>query len=125
MQGLPFVLPHPAAATWIDTFEAAGVSLVITGWVNQNETSVVLAKGEAIRQAKLALSAAEVGLTDSSQVVILDRATKEARGAAHPAEIAAVEVVSPETDHDLDKIIDAEREAKSREDLLRDDALKE
>ena len=125
VQGLPFVLPHPAAATWIDTFEAAGVSLVITGWVNQNETSVVLAKGEAIRQAKLALSAAEVGLTDSSQVVILDRATKEARGAAHPAEIAAVEVVSPETDHDLDKIIDAEREAESREDLLRDDALKE
>jgi len=98
---------------------------VITGWVNQNETSVVLAKGEAIRQAKLALSAAEVGLTDSSQVVILDRAAKEARGAAHPAEIAAVEVVSPETDHDLDKIIDAEREAESREDLLRDDALKE
>lgn len=125
VQGLPFVLPHPAAATWIDTFEAAGVSLVITGWVNQNETSVVLAKGEAIRQAKLALSAAEVGLTDSSQVVILDRAAKEARGAAHPAEIAAVEVVSPETDHDLDKIIDAEREAESREDLLRDDALKE
>lgn len=125
VQGLPFVLEHPAAATWIDTFETSGVSLVITGWVNQNETSVVLAKGEAIRQAKLALNTAGVGLTDSSQLVILDRQSRSDTAPPYPQEIAAVEVVSPDTDNDLDKIIDAEREAESGEDLLRDDALKE
>lgn len=125
VQDLPFVLEHPAAATWIDTFETAGVSLVVTGWVNQNDTSIVLAKGEAIRQAKLALTHADVGLTDSSQLVILDRASKLEAGTTQPQEIAAVEVVSPETDQDLDKIIDAEREAESSEDLLRNDALKE
>lgn len=125
VQGLPFVLDHPAAATWIDTFEASGVSLVVTGWVNQNETSVVLAKGEAIRQAKLALTSANIGLTDSSQVVILDRPSKSGIAAPYLQEIATVEVVSPETDNDLDKIIDAEREAETGEDLLRNDALKE
>lgn len=125
VQGLPFVLDHPAAATWIDTFETSGVSLVITGWVNQNETSVVLAKGEAIRQAKHALTLAQIGLTDSSQVVVLDRASKDPIAATHPQDVASVEVVIPETDHDLDKIIDAEREAENNEDLLREDALKE
>jgi small-conductance mechanosensitive channel len=125
VQGLPFVLDHPAAATWIDTFETSGVSLVITGWVNQNETSVVLAKGEAIRQAKLALNTADVGLTDSSQLVILDRQSKSDAVATYPQEITTVEAVSPDTDNDLDKIIDAEREAETGEDLLRNDALKE
>jgi small-conductance mechanosensitive channel len=125
VQGLPFVLEHPAAATWIDTFEASGVSLVITGWVNQNETSVVLAKGEAIRQTKLALTSADIGLTDSSQLVILDRPSNSDIAAPYLQEIATVEVVSPETDHDLDKIIDAERKAETGEDLLRNDALKE
>ena len=125
VQNLPFVLDHPAAATWIDTFETSGVSLVITGWVNQNETSVVLAKGEAIRQAKHALTLADVDLTDSSQVVVIDRALKTAPETTAPQDVAAVEVVIPETDHDLDKIIDAEREAENSEDLLRIDALKE
>ena len=125
VQGLPFVLDHPAAATWIDTFETSGVSLVITGWVNQNETSVVLAKGEAIRQAKLALNTADVGLTDSSQVVIIDRQSKSEAAATYPQEITTVEAVRPDTDNDLDKIIDAEREAETGEDLLRNDALKE
>ena len=125
VRGLPFVLEHPAAATWIDTFEPSGVKLVITGWVNQNETSVVLAKGEAIRQIKLALDAAHIVMTDSSQLVVLDRKSTAAEGSLAPREIAAVQAVSPETDSDLDRIIDAEREAESGEDLLRDDALKE
>ena len=125
VQRLPFVLEQPAAATWIDTFETSGVSLVITGWVNQNETSVVLAKGEAIRQAKLALASAHIGLTDSSQVVVLDRAEKPDHTTIIQQETATVEAVSPNTDNDLDKIIDAERDAESGEDLLREDALKE
>lgn len=125
VQDLPFVLAHPAAATWIDTYETSGVSLVITGWVNQNETSVVLAKGEAIRQAKLALVNAQIGLTDSSQLVVIDRADKSGGQGMTAQETATVEIVRPETDHDLNRIIEAEREAESTEDLLRDDALKE
>jgi small-conductance mechanosensitive channel len=125
VQRLPFVLDHPAAATWIDTFETSGASLVITGWVNQNETSIVLAKGEAIRQVKLALSDADVAMTDSSQVVVLDRKSPIDPIAVPQAETATIAPVSPDTDSDLDRIIDAERESDRTEDLLRDDALKE
>ena len=125
VQKLPFVLEHPAAATWIDTFETSGASLVITGWVDQNETSIVLAKGEAIRQVKQALSDASVAMTDSSQVVVLDRKSQAEAMAAAPQEAPEVAPVTPATDSDLDRIIDAEREAESSEDLLRDDALKE
>lgn len=125
VQDLPFVMDHPAAATWIDTFEASGASLVITGWVDQNETSIVLAKGEAIRQVKGALSNADVAITDSSQVVVLDRKSQAQAAAAAPQEATDIAPVSPNTDTDLDRIINAEREAESSEDLLRDDALKE
>ncbi|MFT5625393.1 MAG: small conductance mechanosensitive channel [Yoonia sp.] len=69
VQSLPFVLDQPAAATWVDSIGASGmtlvmlvmlVMLVITGWVNQNETSTVLAKGEAIRQVKGTLNRVEM-----------------------------------------------------------------
>jgi small-conductance mechanosensitive channel len=125
VQNLPFVLDHPAAATWIDTFEPSGVSLVITGWVNQNETSPALAKGEAIRQVQLALSHANIVMTDSSQVILVDRKSTPAPAPSVLHEAAKVESVVPATDNDLNRIVNAEREAESSEDLLRDDALKE
>lgn len=125
VQSLPFVLAYPAGATWIDTFETSGVSLVVTGWVNQNETSIVLAKGEAIRQAKLALNQAHITLTDSAQVVILDRKSEATPGTTPSCETTAVAAVGPDMNTDLDRIIDAERGTKSVEDLLRNDALKE
>ncbi|MFT5798401.1 MAG: small conductance mechanosensitive channel, partial [Candidatus Azotimanducaceae bacterium] len=50
VQDLPFVLNTPAASVWIETLGTAGADMFVTGWVNQNDTSVVLAKGEAIRQ---------------------------------------------------------------------------
>ncbi|MBB5723194.1 small-conductance mechanosensitive channel [Loktanella ponticola] len=125
VQNLPFVLDHPAAVTWIDTFEPSGVSLVITGWVNQNETSPALAKGEAIRQVQLALSHANIAMTDSSQVILVDRKSTPAPAPSVLHEAAKVESVVPATDNDLNRIVNAEREAESSEDLLRDDALKE
>lgn len=125
VQDLPFVMAHPAAATWIDSFETSGANLVITGWVNQNETSIVLAKGEAIRHVKAALSHARIAMTDSSQVVVLDRKSQAETTALAPQEATDIAPVSPDTDTDLDRIIDAERQAESSEDLLRDDALKE
>jgi small conductance mechanosensitive channel len=125
VQNLPFVLDLPAAATWIDSIGPSGVTLVITGWVNQNETSTVLAKGEAIRQVKGTLNRVEVGITDSSQHVVLDRKSPLTTMSTAPHETATVAAVRPNTDSDLDRIIDAEREAESGEDLLRNDALKE
>ncbi|MEO0930583.1 MAG: mechanosensitive ion channel domain-containing protein, partial [Pseudomonadota bacterium] len=60
VQDLPFVLEEPAAQTWIEALHPAGVELVITGWVDQNATSIVRAKGEALRQVKLAIQGAGI-----------------------------------------------------------------
>jgi len=125
VQGLPFVIETPAAAVWIDALEAAGTTMVATGWINQNDTSISLAKGEAIRQVKLALQNADVTIVDSSQVIVLDRARSSdilPQDAAETTEVLAVDAAE---DHALDDIIDAERNADSNEDLLREDALKE
>jgi len=124
VQDLPFVLDEPAAAVWIDSMETTGVSLVITGWIDQHATSIVLAKGEAIRQVKRALTGSGVTLTDASQTVIL-----EGKGTGQPPapapEMPELSTVAPAAEDQLDQLIKAERDAAETEDLLREDSLKE
>ena len=124
VQDLPFVIDTPAAAVWIDALEPAGTVIVVTGWINQNETSVSLAKGEAIRQVKIALQAADVGIVDSAQVVVLDR-SKVAPTPQDADETTAVTGVEAAEDDALHGIIAAERQDDGAEDLLRPDAQKE
>ena len=121
IQALPFILNEPAAQTWIEAMHPAGVELVITGWVDQNETSIVRAKGEALRQAKLAVQGAGVVIPDATQTVML---TREALKPAL-AESTQVEVVEASEDAALERIVDAERDMDASEDLLREDSLKE
>ena len=123
VQDLPFVLAEPAAQTWIEALHPAGIELVITGWVDQNETSIVRGKGEALRQVKLAILSAGVVIPDATQAIQLTRdantATQEVQ------ESTEVEVVDASEDAALDRIVDAEREDEISEDLLRKDSLKE
>ena len=67
----------------------------------------------------------EIGITDSSHLVVLERKTPLTPMSAASHETATVAAVRPNTGTDLDRIIDAERKAESGEDLLRTDALKE
>lgn len=123
VQDLPFVLTEPAAQTWIEALHPAGIELVITGWVDQNETSTVRGKGEALRQVKLAILSAGVVIPDATQAIQLTRdantATQEVQ------ESTEVEVVDASEDAALERIVDAEREDEISEDLLRKDSLKE
>ena len=123
VQDLPFVLAEPAAQTWIEALHPAGIELVITGWVDQNETSIVRGKGEALRQVKLAILSAGVVIPDATQAIQLTRdantATQEVQ------ESTEVEVVDASEDAALDRIVDAEREDEISEDLLRKDSQKE
>ncbi|MEJ6397478.1 mechanosensitive ion channel domain-containing protein [Yoonia sp. 208BN28-4] len=132
VQDLPFVIDVPAAQAWIEGVDTSSVEIVVTGWIDQNASSIVLSKGEAIRQVKLALREAEIELTNSAQVVILegqgdDATSQPARQqvATSPTETTAVETVSAKSDEALDEIIKAEREADANEDLLREEAMKE
>jgi small-conductance mechanosensitive channel len=123
VQDLPFVLAEPAAQTWIEALHPAGIELVITGWVDQNETSIVRGKGEALRQVKLAIQSAGIVIPDATQAIQLTRdantVTQEMQ------ESTEVEVVDASEDAALDRIVDAEREDEISEDLLRKDSPKE
>lgn len=125
VQALPFVIETPPAAAWIESLEAAGTALVVTGWINQNETSIALAKGEAIRQVKLALQGNGMTIVDSSQVVVIERNQGEVVLPPDADETTAVTGVDASEDNALHDIIAAERQAEESEDLLREDGLKE
>jgi len=123
VQQLPFVLAEPAAQTWIEALHPAGIELVITGWVDQNETSIVRAKGEALRQVKLAIQSAGIVIPDATQAIQLTRDANHAMPELH--ESTQVETVDASEDAALDRIVDAEREDEISQDLLREDSLKE
>ncbi|WP_425049861.1 mechanosensitive ion channel domain-containing protein [Psychromarinibacter sp. S121] len=134
VQALPFVLDTPAASVWIEDLTDSGVVLTITGWIDQNETSLLLSRGEALRQVKLAVEAAGVTIADTTYRVLLDGQgapddTPEARPSAPPppapAPEASTENVAAESEHELERIVEAERAETAHADLLDRDARTE
>lgn len=125
VQQLPFILAEPAAQTWIEALHPGGVELVITGWVDQNETSIVRAKGEALRQVKLAIQAAGVIIPDATQAIQIARDPVEPPRSAEVNESTKVATVDAREDAALERIVTAERELEMTEDLLRNGSLKE
>jgi small-conductance mechanosensitive channel len=124
VQDLPYILAEPAAQTWIEALHPAGVELVITGWIDQNTTSMVRAKGEALRQVKLAIQAAGIVIPDATQAIEIKR-DRTAPPSPDLRESTHVEEVKATDDAALARIVDAERDLESTEDLLRHDSLKE
>lgn len=130
--GLPFTLNNPAPAVWIDRIGDGAVILVVTGWIDQTQTGLLGAKGEALRQVKAAIEAAGVEVPDTTYRIDLigrilpDLATQPPRQAPPPAPLDdAVEDVSPTSAEALNRIIEDERQDKDRPDLLRVDAPEE
>ncbi len=123
VQKLPFILSEPAAQTWIETLHPAGIELVVTGWVDQNETSIVRAKGEALRQVKLSIQDAGVIIPDATQAITLTRDTSGP--STPPRETTRVDPVDASEDEALERIVTAERDTESGEDLLREEGLQE
>jgi len=126
---LPFTLKTPAPAVWLGEITDSGVEVVVTGWIDQRETSLLLARGEALRQVKRAYAAAGIEMPNTTYTIQMAAPEPDAPGpaaAAQPqAEPSAVQEVVGRAADDLDALIEAEREEAGGEDLLRDDALKE
>jgi small-conductance mechanosensitive channel len=123
---LPYVIAEPAAQSWIEGITDRGVEIVVTGWIDQRETSLVRAKGEALRLVKLALRGAGIALFDGSLVVHMEGEGREAPArSAHGGETRAVAQVAAETESSLEKMIEAERETSETEDFLTEAAKKE
>ena len=123
VQALPFILSEPAAQTWIEALHPAGVDLVVTGWVDQTETSIVLAKGEALRQVKLAVIAAGITIPDATQAIQITRESGASSSA--PRETRQVEAVNATADASLSRIVQEERQQDASEDLLHPESPKE
>lgn len=138
MQNLPFMLDVPMAQAWIETIADGAVEIVVTGWIDQHTTSILLARGEAMRHVKLAFDDAGIRPPDATMAVQLSGAPAEA-GAGSPAPVPApappppiqrsetheVEAVEAVNENVLEQMINAERERDEIEDLLRTDSRKE
>lgn len=127
LQAMPFVIETPAVACWIDRLETSGAAIVVAGWVDQNETSLLLAKSEAIRMVKRVLQDAGISLVDATQVISLTRPQTASAETADQEieESAAVADVKATEEHELEDLATAERENVDAENLLRDGAMTE
>ena len=138
VEGLPFTLGDPAPLVWIDRIGDGAIFLQVTGWIDQRETNIMRARGEALRLVKEAVEAAGVEVPDTTYRISLQGAGKlpdavvsadtdrrsdgpeQLQANARPAEVA--DVSAQGHDAALDRIVDAERRAAGGRDLLAADA---
>lgn len=128
VQDLPFVLDEPAASAWLGDVTDAGTEIVVVGWIDQTKTSIALARGEALRLVKRALIAADISLPNTTYTIEMASSTPDADDTPTPEPIlesAQIASVAADEEGELDRLIEAEREADAAEDLLREDAAKE
>jgi small-conductance mechanosensitive channel len=132
VQNLPFVLNDPSANAWLGDMNHAGMEIVVVGWIDQTETSMTLARGEALRHVKRAIMASGVTLPNVTYTIEgyglgNQPNTVEPKKPLHssPQDDVKIATVSAQAEGALDRMIDAEREIGVGEDLLRDDAAKE
>ncbi len=127
---LPFVLGEPAPLVWIDRIGDGAVFLVVTGWIDQTETSLVRAKGEALRQVKNAIEVSGVEVPDTTyRIQMLGAVDSDERTVSAPASPPVrhpeISDVAASNDEALERIIDAERAETERDDLLDQDGQSE
>ncbi|MEM8578466.1 MAG: mechanosensitive ion channel family protein [Pseudomonadota bacterium] len=134
--GLLFVIPAPAPMTWIDRIGDGAIFLKVTGWVDQRETSLVRAKGEALRLVKQAIEGQGIEVPDTTYRVQLlgGAAAAEApdvgstappapapKPPARPAEVDS----TAKFDNALEELVEAERADPEAPDLLAANAPQE
>lgn len=125
LNALPFVLETPEASVWIESVDDFWVTLSMAAWINQNETSITLARSEAIRLTQSAFDSAGIaaplptyrvqGLPEMMQP---SKAATQNRPEPEPAIPAPAQDVDATQDKELEKIVDLERAELARDDLL-------
>ena len=123
---LPFVLKDPAPMSWVERIGDGAIILVVTGWIDQNDTSLALAKGEAIRMVKAAIESKGIEVPDTTYRIQLvgDMPAISQAGTprSKPKAPKAVSVVAADVEDSskaaLDRIAEAERNDPETPDLL-------
>jgi small-conductance mechanosensitive channel len=130
---LPFVLETPAPAVWVEGLGASTIDLTAAAWIMQHQTSIGMAKGEAIRVVKARLEEAGIGLPEPTYRLVGPETPTTAQAAA-PARPTAptppetrveAQDIGAEEQAALETMIEVEREALPGDDLLRREAPQE
>ena len=130
LRALPFVLKSPEPSVWIETIGDSTISLQLAAWVDQNDTSINLARGEAIRVVVAAFDDAGFAMPEPTYRLVqqTDVAAQpdDARPASRTARStpAAAQDVNANADKALEQIVDQER-AVTESDLLSDETRNE
>ncbi|WP_366141806.1 mechanosensitive ion channel family protein [uncultured Tateyamaria sp.] len=133
---LPFILSEPAPMSWIERIGDGVIFMTVTGWIDQEATSLVRAKGEALRLVKARIEGAGIEVPDTTyRIQLLGGAALDAElDRPDPSEQAPALPTAPEveaadvtdmSEPGLDKLVDAERNDPDAPDLLTDAAPKE
>lgn len=133
LKELPFVLLTPKASVWIESVDDSWVTMGMAAWINQNDTSMVLARSEAIRLVQATYDTAGMAAqppayrllhngTQKSDTPTLKPRETEFEGPdlapTPPQDVNALE------DKQLEQIVDLER-TEDHDDLLRANADQE
>ncbi len=124
---LPFVLGSPEPGVWIETIGDSTISLQMAAWINQNDTSINLARAEAIRLVIAAFDAAGFKMPEptyrvTSSASPAPKPPQTAKNTVPPSRVtppdpSAVDDVGAKADKVLKQIVDQER-AGTDTDLL-------
>lgn len=133
LEGLPFVLNTPQASVWIEAVGDSWVTMGLAAWVNQNDTSIVLARSEAIRLVQATYDTAGISASPPTYRLLHEGGPFGAQHSQHaqppeqegparpPSPVGDVEALE---DKHLTEIIELER-AEEHPDLLRKNAEQE
>jgi small conductance mechanosensitive channel len=134
LKELPFVLETPAPGVWVEGLGPSTIDLTAAAWIMQHQTSIGMAKGEAVRIVKARLEEAGIGLPEPAYRLLGATGTRLApseptvpspgAAAAPPPRVEAQEIGAAEKVA-LETLIEEEREALPDDDLLRREAPQE
>ncbi len=133
LHSLPFVLNSPEVSVWIDSVDDFWVTLQMTAWINQNETSITLARSEAIRLTQAAYDAAGISAPLPGYRIenLPEAAAKAPKSAPKVSKTPSTPAPAPaqdvedRADKELEQIVDQERAELERSDLLNVNASEE
>ena len=128
LRDLPFTLETPEPGVWIETIGDSTVSLQMAAWINQEATSIGLARSEAIRLVMSAFDKAGHRMPEPTYRIIYPPQTTpqdtrpDAEPQPHKASLSTraakpVQDVKATADKALEEFVDQER-AETERDLL-------
>ena len=123
LEGLPFGLNTPRASVWIEGVGDSSVTMGMAAWINQNDTSIVLARSEAIRLVQAAYDHAGIAAQAPAYRILTNPQPEPEAPAQEPPHTLTQDVDATE-DKQLEQIVELER-AEEHSDLLRENADQE